>query len=151
MFDSSVSSSNDLPIFHLAFPIANIPQAKEFYVQGLGCTLGRETQSSIILGLYGHQLVGHITDIPLVTQRGIYPRHFGIVFRHLGMWQELEQRATAQQLVYRQPVRQRFLGEVTEHHTFLLEDPFYNLLEFKYYAQPEAVLGAQDFDLIGDR
>jgi uncharacterized protein len=151
MSNISARPPDDRPIFHLAFPIATISQAKEFYVQGLGCTLGRETKNSIILGLYGHQLVGHITDIPLTTQRGIYPRHFGIVFPHLDMWQELEQRATAQQLIYRQPAKQRFRDEVTEHYAFFLEDPFYNLLEFKYYVQPEAVLGAQNFDLIGDR
>ncbi len=151
MFDNSACTTGDRPIFHLAFPIANISQAKDFYVQGLGCILGRETKNSIILGLYGHQLVGHITDIPLTAQRGIYPRHFGIVFPRLDMWQELEQRATAQQLVYRQPAQQRFPGEVTEHYAFFLEDPFYNLLEFKYYAQPDAVLGAQAFGLIGDR
>jgi uncharacterized protein len=141
----------DRPIFHLAFPIANIPQAKDFYVRGLGCTLGREAQNSIILGLYGHQLVGHVTDLPLTAQRGIYPRHFGIVFPHLEMWQELEERAAAQQLTQYQHAQRRFGGEITEHYTFFLEDPFYNLLEFKHYVDPAAVFGAQDFVAIGDR
>ncbi len=89
--------------------------------------------------------------MPLTAQQGIYPRHFGIIFPSLDMWQQLDHRATAQQLVYRQPARQRFAGEVTEHYAFFLEDPFYNLLEFKYYAQPTAILDAQDFDGIGDR
>ncbi len=118
---------------------------------GLGCTLGRETTSSIILGLYGHQLVGHITDVPLTVQRGIYPRHFGIVFPDLKMWQELEQRAHQQQLTFYQPAKQRFGSEVTAHYAFFLADPFCNLLEFKYYEHPTAILGAQDFELIGDR
>ncbi len=87
----------------------------------------------------------------LTAQRGIYPRHFGIVFSHLDMWQKLDQRATTQQLSYHQPAKQRFLGKITEHYTFFLEDPFHNLLEFKYYVQPVAILGAQNFDLIGDQ
>ncbi len=120
-------------------------------MRGLGCTLGRETNNSIIFGLYSHQLVGHVTDLPLTAQRGIYPRHSGIVFPHLEMWQELEQRATAQQLTRYQHSQQRFEGEITEHYTFFLEDPFYNLWEFKYYVDPAAVLGALDFKAIGDR
>jgi extradiol dioxygenase family protein len=66
------------------------------------------------------------------------------------MWQELEQRASRHGLNYRQSAKRRFAGEITEHHTFFLEDPFYNLLEFKHYIYPDAVFGARDFDLVGD-
>jgi uncharacterized protein len=151
MFDSSAGTTGDQPIFHLAFPIANIFQTKEFYVQGLGCTRGRENQNSIVLGLYGHQLVGHITDLLLTPQRSIYPRHFGIVFPSWEMWQELEQRSHHQQLTRYQPVKHRFQNAITEHYAFFLEDPFYNLLEFKYSVHQQAVLAAQDFEEIGDR
>ena len=46
-------------LFHLAFPVADIPTAKAFYVGGLGCEPGRETSASLILNLHGHQLVAH--------------------------------------------------------------------------------------------
>jgi uncharacterized protein len=137
-------------IFHLAFPIANIPDTKKFYIDGLGCKLGRETANSMILNLYGHQLVAHITDKPLSVQTGIYPRHFGIVFPNLADWQALLDRSTAQQLNFYQSAQQRFSGAITEHRTFFLVDPFTNLLEFKYYTHEDAIFGAAEFDRIGD-
>ena len=48
-------------IFHLAFPVTNITQAKAYYVDGLGCIPGRESRHALILNLYGHQLVAHLT------------------------------------------------------------------------------------------
>ncbi|HZG40348.1 MAG TPA: glyoxalase, partial [Nodosilinea sp.] len=73
-------------LFHLAFPVADIPTTKEFYVNGLGCEPGRETPNSLILNLYGHQLVAHTTT-DLVPQKGIYPRHFGLVFTAETDWE----------------------------------------------------------------
>ena len=47
--------------------------------------------------------------------------------------------------------KQRCMGELTEHQTFFLEDPFYNYLEFKYYRYFEAIFGGKEFTAIGDR
>ncbi len=137
-------------LFHLAFPIADVTQAKAFYVEGLGCELGRANEKAIILNLYGHQLVGHVTHEALPVQRGIYPRHFGLVFSDEADWQALLARAEANGLEFYQLAKHRFPGTVLEHRTFFLRDPFANLLEFKYYAHPEAVFGAQEQTAIGD-
>jgi uncharacterized protein len=137
-------------IFHLAFPIANIPDTKKFYVEGLGCTVGREATNSIILNLYGHQLVAHVGEQSLPAQSGIYPRHFGIVFPALADWQALLDRAKLQQLTFYQSAKHRFAGAITEHRTFFLVDPFANLLEFKYYTHSDAIFGATDVTQIGD-
>ena len=137
-------------IFHLAFPIENIPETKKFYVDGLGCTVGREATNSIILNLYGHQLVAHFAHQPEPVQSGIYPRHFGIVFTTLADWQALLDRATSQQLKFYQSAKHRFSDAITEHRTFFLVDPFANLLEFKYYTHSEAIFGATDVTQIGD-
>ncbi len=136
-------------IFHLAFPIENIPDTKKFYVDGLGCTVGRQTANSMILNLYGHQLVAHVTE-KIPPQTGIYPRHFGIVFPTLADWQALLDRATAQNLNFYQSAKHRFSGAITEHRTFFLTDPFANLLEFKYYTNSEAIFGANEFSQVGD-
>lgn len=138
-------------LFHLAFPVSNIPETKAFYVEGLGCGVGRENRHSIILELGGHQLVAHVTDEPLTPQRGIYPRHFGLVFTAEADWQALHDRARSQHLTFREEARRRFPGQPLEHLTFFLEDPFYNLLEFKHYVQPEAIFGHRDSGQIGDR
>ena len=138
-------------IFHLAFPVADIPQTKAFYAEGLGCQVGRETPASVILNLYGNQLVAHVTKQPIAIQQGIYPRHFGLVFTALSEWDALLERCLRKGLSFYQQPKQRFEGEITEHRTFFLADPFQNLLEFKHYAHFESVFGARDFGLVGDR
>lgn len=137
-------------LFHLAFPVSNISDTKAFYADGLGCQIGRENATSVILDLYGHQLVAHVTHEPLTPQKGVYPRHFGIVFQAEADWDALLDRAERHQLKFYQSPKRRFPNSPLDHRTFFLEDPFYNLLEFKYYAHPEAVLGERSFVQIGD-
>jgi extradiol dioxygenase family protein len=139
------------PIFHLAIPINDIPKAKEFYVDGLGCGMGRESEVAVILDFYGHQVVAHITNEPLTPQRGIYPRHFGLIFPEKKDWETLLKRAQTHQLAFYQQPKHRFTQRVTEHQTFFLEDPFYNFLEFKFYRHYEAIFGGQELTAIGDR
>jgi extradiol dioxygenase family protein len=83
-------------------------------------------------------------------QRGIYPRHFGLVFAELANWQELLERSRAAGLVFGVEPRLRFVSEALEHHTFFLIDPAGNWLEFKHYSNPEAVLACHDHNQVGD-
>ncbi len=76
-------------LFHLAFPIHDVEAATRFYVDGLGCTLGRASERALTLGLAGHQLVGHLVPDQISEQKGIYPRHFGLIFLSQGEWQAL--------------------------------------------------------------
>ena len=138
-------------LFHLAFPVTDITQAKAYYVDGLGCTPGRENRNALILNLYGHQLVAHVTKEPLIAQRSIYPRHFGLIFTSENDWEDLLARAQQRQLHFREEAKHRFVDSPLEHRTFFLEDPFYNLMEFKYYRHPEAIFGSAEYTQIGDR
>jgi uncharacterized protein len=138
-------------IFHLAFPVGNLPETKQFYVAGLGCELGRESKHSLILNLGGHQLVAHVSQEAWMVQAGIYPRHFGLVFSARQDWQALYDRAQVQQLKFREMARVRFVGTSLEHSTFFLEDPFGNVLEFKHYVYSEAVFGDRHLEQVGDR
>ena len=137
-------------LFHLAFPITDIALSKAFYIDGLGGVAGRETHHALILNLYGHQLVAHMTKEPLTPQRGIYPRHFGLIFTSESDWESLLERAQQRQLLFREEPKHRFPGSPLEHRTFFLEDPFYNLMEFKYYRHAEAIFGRYDYAQIGD-
>jgi hypothetical protein len=139
------------PLFHLAFPVSDIPTTKQYYVEGLGCGLGRENDKSVILNLYGHQLVAHVTDEAISEQKGIYPRHFGLVFTEKADWEALLSRSKQKQLTFYQPPKQRFIGTSLEHDTFFLVDPFGNLMEYKYYAHPDAIFGDREYTQIGDR
>lgn len=137
-------------VFHLAFPTHDIEAAKRFYVEGLGCTIGRESKRAVTFGLGGHQLVAHVADEPPSAQQGIYPRHFGLIFLSKQPWQQLADRAKAKELTFYQQPRVRFPGTRIEHHTFFLQDPSRNLLEFKHYTHESAIIGEQDCGLVGD-
>jgi uncharacterized protein len=151
MITASLQLFMNQVIFHLAFPITDIPQAKTYYIDGLGCTLGRENPQALIFNLYGHQLVAHTTKEVLTPQRGIYPRHFGLIFTVEADWEALLTRALSKQLQFREEAKNRFVGTPLEHRTFFLEDPFYNLMEFKYYRHAEAIFGSPEYQQIGDR
>jgi extradiol dioxygenase family protein len=138
-------------LFHLAFPVADIKQTKEYYAGGLGCEIGRESRHAVILNLYGHQLVAHVTKEPLTPQQGIYPRHFGLIFTQEADWEGLLERSQQRQLSFYEEPKLRFPGKLTEHRTFFLQDPFYNILEFKLYRHYEAIFGARELTAIGDR
>lgn len=142
---------NDSTLFHLAIPINDIATAKAFYSNGLGCGVGRENPQAVIFNFYGHQVVAHVTKDPLAPQNGIYPRHFGLIFPTQADWQLLLAQARSSQLKFYQQPKHRFPGQLTEHDTFFLEDPFYNLLEFKFYRHFEAVFGGRELAEIGDR
>ncbi len=137
-------------IFHLAFPVTDIAETKAFYAGGLGCQVGRESPTSVILNLCGHQIVAHLTKEPLTRQKTIYPRHFGLIFTSEADWEALLERAQQKQLPFREQPKRRFAGSPLEHRTFFLEDPFYNVLEFKYYCHPEAIFGVQEYAQVGD-
>ena len=87
-------------LFHLAFPIHDVAAAKQFYVDGLGCVLGRESPTAVTFGLAGHQLVAHLSRDEMHRQKSIYPRHFGLVLTREEEWQALADRAQAKRLTF---------------------------------------------------
>ena len=141
---------NQTAIFHLAIPISNVARAKEFYAQSLGCEIGRENKSAVIFNFYGTQLVGHVTQKTLERQEGIYPRHLGLILPTYSAWQQICDRAKKKKIKFYGEPRLRFPDQALEHYCFFLEDPFFNLLEFKFYRHPEVIFGGQELDLIGD-
>ncbi|MGF1512706.1 MAG: VOC family protein [Elainellaceae cyanobacterium] len=138
------------PIFHIAFPVTDIPQAKQFYGQKLGCGIGRENDKSVIFNLQGHQLVAHIDPDPSAPQSGIYPRHFGLVFPLEQAFDAFLQGLQMRQVEFYVSPKRRFEGSLLEHRTFFLSDPFHNLMEFKYYRNAEVIFGAVDHHQVGE-
>jgi len=49
------------PRFHLAFPVTNLQLARQFYVEVLGCRVGRESTSWIDFDFFGHQITAHLS------------------------------------------------------------------------------------------
>ncbi len=121
--------------FHLAIPAADLDEAYEFYVTGLGCKLARRYADRITLDFFGDQVVCHLSD-QVVANPQLYPRHFGVTFREAEDWQRLCQLAEVRGLQFFAKPFHRFEGMAEEHSSFVLQDPSGNLLEFKHYADP---------------
>ncbi len=136
--------------FHLAFPVHNLQEAKHFYVEGLGCKPGRISNHSIIFNLMGNQIVAQLVKKKPEPQKGIYPRHFGLIFKNEKDWQALICRAKEKGLKFYQEPKIRFPNTKIEHQTFFLEDPSHNLLEFKNYKFESAIFAEDEFTEVGD-
>ena len=130
------------PPFHLAFPVHDLEAARRFYVEVLGCGVGREAERWIDFDFYGHQISAHLVDgTPEDIARNpvdgdaVPARHFGAVLDWEG-WHELAERLRARGTRFRIAPRVRFQGEVGEQATMFLDDPSGNALEFKAFKDP---------------
>jgi extradiol dioxygenase family protein len=121
--------------FHLAIPARDLDEAQEFYVAKLGCKLARRYSDRITLDFFGDQVVCHLSD-DWVREPVMYPRHFGVTFRHEADFEAVLQLARQRQLPFFAGPDERFADLVERHRTFMLKDPSNNLIEFKYYFDP---------------
>jgi extradiol dioxygenase family protein len=122
-------------VFHLAIPVNDLDDAQDFYVTQLGCHLARRYPDRITLDFFGDQLVCHLSD-QTVADPELYPRHFGVTFRHREAFDALVHLVTTRKVAVFRQVETRFEGAVEEHLTLVLRDPSNNLLEFKHYRDP---------------
>jgi len=123
-------------VFHLAIPCADLDAACAFYVEQLGCRLARRYDDRITLDFFGDQVVCHLAPDEIVAGPTMYPRHFGVTFRHRGEYDALLARANETGAKFFDEPFVRFEGRREEHRTFFLQDPSNNLLEFKHYNDP---------------
>ena len=128
------------PLFHLAFPVRDIAEARGFYGGLLGCPEGRSSAAWVDFDFYGHQLVAHLAPDECglaatgeVDGDAVPVRHFGAI---LGMdaWHALAARLQAAGTRFIIEPHVRFPGEVGEQATMFFLDPSGNALEFKSFA-----------------
>ena len=126
-------------VFHLAIPCRDLDEAYEYYVSKLGCKLARRYDDRITLDFFGDQLVCHHypEKVTKKDELEMYPRHFGITFYKKKDYKNLLKLAKDRKLPFYAEPFVRFEGMVEEHWTFFLVDPSNNLLEFKYYKNPQ--------------
>jgi len=141
-----------LPRFHLAFPVTDLEQAREFYTGVLGCVAGRESQSWIDFDFYGHQIVAHLNktmpDCPtsLVEGKQVPTRHFGLLLNRddwEALAQKLDRKLKEKNSKFLIPPHIRFEGEIGEQATMFIYDPAGNGLEFKSFSR-DADIFAKD-------
>ncbi|MBF2051128.1 MAG: VOC family protein [Leptolyngbya sp. IPPAS B-1204] len=127
------------PRFHLAFPVANLAEARAFYADLLGCSIGRTSDRWIDFNFYGHQITAHLkpeecgraTTNP-VDKEQVPVRHFGLILEWQ-QWHELAEQLKSRQVEFLIEPQIRFAGEVGEQATLFIQDPSGNALEFKAF------------------
>jgi len=127
------------PRFHLAFPVSDLESTRRFYVDRLGCTVGRESAAWIDFNFFGHQITAHFSpqEARLVAANPVdgdqVPvRHFGVILEW-DTWHALADKLKQQNAPFVIQPHVRFKGEVGEQATMFIKDPSGNALEFKSF------------------
>jgi len=131
-----------LPPFHLAFPVDDLPAARRFYGELLGCREGRSAEEWVDFDLYGHQIVAHLApDLAprrssnAVDGANVPVPHFGLVLP-MDEWKALAERLQSEAVRFVIEPTVRFAGQPGEQATMFFLDPAGNALEFKAMADP---------------
>jgi len=122
--------------FHLAIPVGDIDQAKDFYGLKLGFTEGRSDEHWVDYNFFGHQLVCHIGEpnsfTNVVDGKAVPIPHFGILLE----WDEFDNfsnKLIENDIKFIIEPYLRFEGLPGEQKTMFFKDPFGNALEFKSF------------------
>ena len=126
-------------LFHLAFPVRDLPEARAFYGGVLGCPEGRSSPHWIDFDFYGHQIVAHLSPeecgdgaTSVVDGEQVPVRHFGAVLT-MTDWDDLAGRLKVAGTRFLIEPQVRFKGQVGEQATMFFLDPSGNALEFKAF------------------
>ena len=129
--------------FHLAFPVNNIAETKKFFVDIIGCSIGRQSENWIDFDFFGHQISAHlnpkinnITPTNIVDNDNIPVRHFGLVVPWKE-WHKLVGRFKAKKIQFQIKPHIRFKRSVGEQATLFILDPSGNAIEFKSFKDEE--------------
>lgn len=127
-------------LFHLAFPVKDLDESREFYGEILGCEEGRSSEQWIDFNLFGHQIVAHLAPEAVgvrhkneVDADHVPVPHFGIVLP-MDEFKEFSERLKSKNVEFVIEPKIRFAGEVGEQATMFFLDPSGNALEFKSFA-----------------
>ena len=132
-----------MPPFHLAFAVRDLNATHDFYVNRLGCKVGRTDEKWIDFDFFGHQISAHLK--PEETQRvetngvdgkSVPVRHFGAVLEW-DHWHQLADSLKNQGVEFLIEPYIRFQGEVGEQATMFIDDPSGNSIEFKSFRDDE--------------
>ena len=130
------------PAFHLAFPVSDLQATRAFYVDVLGCRVGRSAERWIDFDFYGHQISAHLRPEEAPGAGGglanevdgdaVPVRHFGVILEW-DAWTGLAERVEARGVSFLIRPHVRLQGQIGEQGTFFVLDPSGNALEFKAF------------------
>ena len=137
--------------FHLAIPVRDLQESREFYVEILGASEGRSDESWVDFNFFGHQLVAHLSDpnsevsgtIENLVDGDLVPvPHFGIILDHIG-WKNIIDKLTESKWPFEIAPHLKFKGQPGEQWTMFLRDPSGNALEFKFFENPGQIFASE--------
>ena len=126
-------------LFHFAFNVTDLNEARRFYGDVLGCREGRSTDTWVDFDFFGHQISLHLGERLKTAPTGhvgehLVPMpHFGLVLQK-DDWQALAERLQARQMKFVIEPHLRFAGQPGEQWTMFFMDPFGNPIEVKGFA-----------------
>ena len=123
--------------FHLAIPVFDIKEARNFYGGKLGLSEGRSDAEWVDYNFFGHQLVCHLSQSSASTVNDVDGKsvpipHFGIVLEW-NQFIEFETQLRSIDIDFIIEPHIRFKGLAGEQMTMFFKDPFGNALEFKSF------------------
>ena len=125
--------------FHLAIPVYNLKECRNFYTNILNFEEGRSSDHWVDYNFFGHQLVIHFkskseddSHTNPVDGKNVPVPHFGVVLP----WDTFEEfaellKSKGIQFIIEPYIR--FEGQVGEQATMFFKDPSGNALEFKAF------------------
>lgn len=137
------------PLFHLSIPVDDLDRAKDFYINTLGCDIGRETRGRFDINFFGHHVVAHFSPKDAGQDSGTIPsdgatsplRHFGVILER-DAWQDMEKRLNDADVDWVLSPRVSFEGKPAEQRIMQCRDGAGNVIEFK--SQPRDRVFATD-------
>ncbi|WP_265515749.1 VOC family protein [Nitratireductor luteus] len=126
-------------IFHLAYNVTDLDEARRFYGGLLGCKEGRSAPSWVDFDFFGHQISLHLGEPFATAATGKVGEHM-VPMPHLGVilqrddWQALASRLKDAGVDFIIAPTTRFEGEPGEQNTMFFRDPFGNPIEIKGFA-----------------
>lgn len=131
-------------LFHFAFHVTDLDEARRFYGDVLGCKEGRSTDTWVDFDFFSHQISLHLGEPFKTSNTGrvgdhLVPMpHFGLILQ-ASDWQALAKRLQSLGLRFVIEPHLRFAGQSGEQWTMFFMDPFGNPIEVKGFASLDTV------------
>lgn len=139
MNDPQAPSLSARSLFHLAYHVTDLGEARRFYGGVLGCREGRSTDTWVDFDFFSHQISLHLGEPFKTTRTGrvgdqLVPMpHLGLVLP-LPAWHALAARLREAGTDFVLEPQLRFEGQPGEQWTMFFCDPFGNPIEVKGFA-----------------
>ncbi|HEY5108539.1 MAG TPA: VOC family protein [Acidimicrobiales bacterium] len=126
------------PVLHLSIVVADLDEARTFYVDTLGCTPGRVQDDWADVWFWGLQLTLQQRPDQVLPFDGQGRRHFGVTLDAEGFAALVSRLEVSPDVTWVVPVSTDHAGTPRQQTKGKLADPSGNVIEFKTYLDPGA-------------